>query len=95
LQSQSLLTPPAERARKYMDDGLVGELVHMLSRWAFTAARKCTLQAVPALESSYAHMKAFLTHPFSVMRYFCGDITHLQSFSTKPASARTGDLWCQ
>ena len=38
----------------------------------------------PRFNQPYAHMKAFLTHPFSVMRYFCGDITHVQSFSTKP-----------
>ena len=38
-------------------------------------------------------MKAFLTHPFSVMRYFCGDITHVQTFSTKPGYRKNnGDL---
>jgi hypothetical protein len=38
-------------------------------------------------------MKAFLTHPFSVMRHFCGDITHVQTFSTKPGFRQNkGDL---
>ncbi len=38
-------------------------------------------------------MKAFLTHPFSVMRHFCGDITHVQSFCTKPGFRKNkGDL---
>ena len=36
----------------------------------------------------YFHVKAFLSHPFSIMRYFCGDVTHVQAFSTAPASAR-------
>ncbi len=38
-------------------------------------------------------MKAFLTHPFSVMRYLCGDITHVQAFPTSPAVRKSkGDL---
>ena len=32
----------------------------------------------------YAHVKAFLAHPFSLMRYFCGDITHVQAFMGRP-----------
>ena len=30
-------------------------------------------------------MKAFLAHPFSVMRHFCGDVTHVQAFLSRPA----------
>jgi predicted dehydrogenase len=38
-------------------------------------------------------MKAFLTHPFSVMRHFCGDITHVQTFASRPGFRRNqGDL---
>jgi predicted dehydrogenase len=38
-------------------------------------------------------MKAFLTHPFSVMRHFCGDITHVQTFSSRPGFRKNkGDL---
>jgi predicted dehydrogenase len=36
----------------------------------------------------YAHLKAFLSHPFSVMRYFCGDITHVQAFVNRPGFRR-------
>jgi predicted dehydrogenase len=47
----------------------------------------------PRFNQPYAHMKAFLTHPFSVMRYFCGNITHVQTFSTKPGFRKNkGDL---
>ena len=36
----------------------------------------------------YAHLKAFLAHPFAVMRYFCGDITHIQAFVDRPSFRR-------
>jgi predicted dehydrogenase len=36
----------------------------------------------------YAHLKAFLSHPFSVMRHFCGDITHIQAFVNRPGFRR-------
>ena len=64
------------------------------SRWASTAARRPTaFNKSPRFNQPYAHMKAFLTHPFSVMRYFCGDITHVQTFSTKPGFRKNkGDL---
>ena len=38
-------------------------------------------------------MKAFLAHPFSIMRYFCGDITHVQAFLTQPSfRKKAGDV---
>jgi predicted dehydrogenase len=41
----------------------------------------------------YAHLKAFLSHPFSVMRYFCGDITHVQAFVDRPGFRKSaGDV---
>jgi predicted dehydrogenase len=36
----------------------------------------------------YSHAKAFLTHPFSVMRHFSGDISHVQAFMDKPGARR-------
>jgi predicted dehydrogenase len=36
----------------------------------------------------YFHLKAFMSHPFSVMRYFCGDITHVQAFCNRPGFRR-------
>ena len=41
----------------------------------------------------YFHVKAFLAHPFSIMRHFCGDITHVQAFMDRPAYRRAaGDV---
>jgi len=39
----------------------------------------------------YWHLKAFLSHPFSVMRNFCGDITHVQAFVNRPGYRRRVD----
>jgi len=82
-------TPTAERARKYMDDGQVGELIYLLFRMGFNGGEETYGgNKSPRFNQPYAHMKAFLTHPFSVMRYFCGDITHIQSFSNRPGFRR-------
>ena len=35
------------------------------------------------------YVKAFLSHPFSVMRHFCGDVTHVQAFFGKPGYRKT------
>jgi predicted dehydrogenase len=41
----------------------------------------------------YAHLKAFLAHPFSLLRHFGGDITHVQAFMDRPSFRRkAGDL---
>jgi len=86
-------TPPAERARKYMDDGEVGELVYCLFKIGFNGGEATYNKSSPRWNLPHSHMKAFLTHPFSVMRYLCGDITHVQSFSTRPGFRQNrGDL---
>ncbi len=80
-------TPPAERAKKYQQDGQIGELVYCLHKMGFNGGEEG--YAYPASSRfagfPYAHLKAFLTHPFSVMRYFCGDITHIQAFVSRPS----------
>jgi len=87
-------TPTADRARKYMDDGQVGELVSVLFKVGFHGGEETyAFRNTPRFNQPYAHMKAFLTHPLSVMRHFCGDVTHVQSFSTRPGYRRNkGDL---
>jgi len=87
-------TPTAEHAKKYIDEGRVGELIHILFKMGFSGGEYgYSLNKSPRFNQPYAHMKAFLTHPFSVMRYFCGDITHVQTFSTKPGFRKNkGDL---
>ena len=87
-------TPTAERARRYMDEGGVGETVNLIFKMGFQGGEETYgFNPSPRFNQPYAHMKAFLTHPFSVMRYFCGDITHVQTFSTKPGFRKNkGDL---
>jgi len=87
-------TPPAEKAKKYMDDGMIGETIHMLFKMGFNGGEETYgFNKSPRFNQPYAHMKAFLTHPFSVMRYFCGDIKDVQTFTTKPGFRKNkGDL---
>ncbi len=89
-------TPTAERAKQYMDDGDIGELVYCLTKMGFQGgepAQQRTGSAATATGFPYFHLKAFLSHPFSVMRYFCGDVTHVQAFLNRPGFRRTaGDV---
>jgi len=87
-------TLTAERARQYLDQGRVGELIYVLFKMGFNGGEETyAFNRSPRFNQPYAHMKAFLTHPFSVMRYFCGDITHLQAFGARPGFRRNrGDL---
>lgn len=87
-------TPTAERARRYMDQGRIGELVYLLFKMGFQGSeRTYAFNPSPRFNQPYAHMKAFLTHPFSVMRYFCGDIVQVQSFAARPGFRKNrGDL---
>jgi len=78
-------TSTAERAKKYMDEGGIGETVYLLFKMGFDGGEQTYApNKSPRFNQPYAHMKAFLTHPFSVMRYFCGDIKDIQTFTTKP-----------
>ena len=87
-------TPPADRAKQYIQDGQVGELVYCLHKMGFsggepenyTAPGSSRVKGLP-----YFHLKAFLSHPFSVMRYFCGDVTHVQAFVDRPGYRRRVD----
>ncbi len=87
-------TEPAERAKKYMADGQIGELIYLLFKIGFHGGEQgYALKPSPRFNQPYAHIKAFLTHPFSVMRHFCGDITKVQAFADKPGFRRNqGDL---
>ncbi|MCA1596151.1 MAG: Gfo/Idh/MocA family oxidoreductase [Chloroflexi bacterium] len=85
-------TPPAEKAKEYMDQGQVGELVYCLAKMGFQGGEVENYKA-PASETikgfPYFHLKAFLSHPLSVMRHFCGDVTHVQAFLNRPGFRRT------
>ncbi|HBQ64297.1 MAG TPA: hypothetical protein DD727_05130 [Clostridiales bacterium] len=79
-------TPTAERAMQYIDDGQIGEQVYCLHKMGFNGGIEtyAPANAPRAKRFEYFHTKAFLAHPFAVMRHFCGDITHVQAFFSKP-----------
>ncbi|MBN1352536.1 Gfo/Idh/MocA family oxidoreductase [candidate division KSB1 bacterium] len=87
-------TPPADRARKYIADGEIGEFVYCLHKMGFSGGEPENYQAPKSPKTKgwqYWHLKAFLSHPFSVMRNFCGDITHVQAFVDRPGYRRRVD----
>ncbi|MDE0185842.1 MAG: Gfo/Idh/MocA family oxidoreductase [Candidatus Poribacteria bacterium] len=88
-------TPPADRAKQYIRDGEVGELVYCLHKIGFPGSESTyrPLDSSKIKGFPYFHMKAFLSHPFSVMRYFCGDVTHVQAFIGRPSFRKSaGDV---
>ncbi len=80
-------TQPAEQARQYMADGRIGEQVFCLHRMGFPGGEVTYAPSrAPRCDGfPYFHVKAFLAHPFSIMRHFCGDITHVQAFMGRPS----------
>lgn len=88
-------TPPAEKAWEYMENGQVGEVLYCLHKMGFAGGEHTYhYDRSPRAEGfPYFHVKAFLHHPFSVMRYFCGDVTHVQAFFDRPSFRKSaGDL---
>jgi len=83
-------TEPARQAKQLMADGKIGEQVYCLHRMGFIGGEAGYAPGGgPNFEGfPYAHLKAFLAHPFGLMRHFCGDITHLQAFMDKPSYRR-------
>lgn len=76
---------PAERAREIMDQGGIGQQVYCINKVGFNGSSAgYGGKGAPRWDMPYSHAKAFLTHPFSVMRYFCGNVTHIQAFMDKP-----------
>jgi len=87
-------TPTADHAKQLMAEGKVGETLYLLFKMGFDGSEYTYgFNPSPRFNQPYAHMKAFLTHPFSVMRYLCGDIAQVQTFSTQPGLRKNkGDL---
>ena len=83
-------TQTAERAGSLMQDNKIGELVYCLHKVGFNGSEK-TYGGLssPRWQTPYSHVKAFCAHPFSVMRHFCGDISHVQAFMDRPGVRRT------
>ena len=79
-------TAPAEKAMEYMRDGMIGELGYCVHRMGFPGGEEAykPSDAPRSKDFPYFHVKAFLHHPFSIMRHFCGDVTHVQAFMDRP-----------
>lgn len=85
---------PAEDAKKMQLAGEVGELLYCVHKVGFNGS-EVGYKGLPDKNSRwytpYSHIKAFCAHPFSVMRYFCGDITGVQAFLDRPGFRRSGE----
>ena len=89
-------TQPADEAMQRMQEGDIGEVIYCLHKMGFAGGEKTYGGAPSGYRDKgfpYFHVKAFLAHPFSIMRYFCGNITHVQAFMDQPGFRRTaGDV---
>ncbi|MCX5661505.1 MAG: Gfo/Idh/MocA family oxidoreductase [Planctomycetota bacterium] len=74
-------TPAGRLAKKWVDEGKLGHLLFVnMSMWIMN----------PAESSPWFHIKALHPHTVDVMRYYCGDISHVHCFASK-APGRT--IW--
>ena len=68
-------TPAAKQAKKWQEDGLVGDLLFInMALW---------IGKFQSLESPYYHLKALNPHSIDIMRYYCGDVDRVQCFAMK------------
>jgi len=81
---------PADKARELIAEDKIGEQVYSLTKVGFngSAVSPSIADRNSRWQLPYSHAKAFLTHPFSVMRHFSGDISHVQAFMDKPGVRR-------
>ena len=85
-------TEVAAKAKEYVDQGAIGEQIYCMHKMGFQGGEpeNYSKPASRRTDFPYFHLKAFLAHPFSVMRYFCGDITHVQAFCNRPGFRKRG-----
>lgn len=85
-------TQPADRAMELIDEGKVGEPVYIIHKMGFNGGEAGYKgPGSQRWQRPYSHLKAFLAHPFSVMRYFGGNITHIQAYLNKPGVRKTAE----
>lgn len=66
-------TPAARAAKKWQDDGLIGDLLFCnMALW---------IGKPQPLESPYYHLKALNPHSCEIIRYFMGDVEAVQCFA--------------
>ena len=85
-------TQPAARGDELIAEGKIGEPVYIIHKMGFNGGQAA--YAGPGSERwkrPYSHLKAFLAHPFSVLRHFGGDITHIQAYLNKPGVRKTAN----
>jgi predicted dehydrogenase len=64
--------PPAERARRWVDEGKLGELLLInMTMWIDN----------PNENSPWFHLRALHPHSLDIMRYFCGDVRRVHAFA--------------
>lgn len=70
--------PPAERARKWIDEGKLGQLLLInMIMWIDN----------PNETSPWFHLKALHPHSVDIMRFFCGDVKRVQAFANHAPKA--------
>ncbi len=89
-------TQPADGADELLANGDIGQILYCLHKMG-PPGGEFTYGGAPSdfrdKNAPYFHVKAFLAHPFSIMRHFCGDITHVQAFLDKPGyRSSAGDV---
>jgi len=85
-------TDTAEKAASYIKEGKIGEHVYCIHKVGFNGG-DISYGGIGAARWNrpYSHVKAFLAHPFSVMRFFCGNVTHVQAFMNKPGVRKSAE----
>jgi len=83
---------PADKAMDYVKNGQIGQQIYCINKVGFDGS-SFAVGGKPGTRwnQPYSHAKAFLTHPFSVMRYFCGNVTHIQAFMDRPGNRRSAE----
>jgi len=83
---------PSFGADKLIAEGKIGSPVYILQKMGFDgSAASFEGKMSPRWQKPYSHVKAFLAHPFSMMRHFGGDITHVQAFFDRPGTRKSAD----
>jgi len=85
-------TEPSDMLKDYINKGKIGEQIYSIHKVGFNGSSSTYGGSGGAKwNRPYSHTKAFLTHPFSVMRAFSGDITHIQAFMDRPGVRKSNE----